>query len=460
MKGKQVPKATAPSKLLSTLSRPQIRGLRRRMGSQVGIPIGDKDSPHLSEDEDVPNSPKVYAERPDTSVKRTKSAMRLRRNPSKTDKLDQTVKIVCNIPTPLIEIAAGLEGIEVPRGFPNLGNTCFLNSALISLYSLSTFRQFFQHLPTSTGPLSTFLSQYCSQSLEIDKYSRSAIVREVLSAMEGFNDGNQHCSYSFIVHLLSSLDGELGEIAGFQGGNVQIEKYRKGKCAQLHDIFSVLVENLFICGKCRKTLAFRNFSYGRTVDVPVPTHFQTSDTVVSFGSGNFYLKNTHKIYSSQDNLEQYLSYFASQQTQYPYSHSAAPLTLSTCLDYYLRTTLMSAGNEFPCRHCGSTRHYKQSFLRHIGTVLVLHFQRYDSARAQKLQTTIEFENRLDLSPYFASRLGYDLKAVVYHEGSLHFGHYTAAVLLNGSWYSYNDEYVRRIDGPTAENAYILFYEAR
>ena len=469
-------KATAPSRLLSAKSGPRLRLVRKEMRIQVEIPIGDNDSPYLSpmdqhttnledEDDPVPNLPRATAGAwgTDPSVKRTVSAMRLRRKPSESNRLDQTIKSACKVPISLREIAVEMGDVRVPLGFANLGNTCFLNSALIALYSISTFRKFFQQLPDSTGPLSTFLNQYCRQSLERTQYSRGAIVHGVLSSVEGFNDGNQHCSYSFIVHLFSSLDAELGsegKIAGSPGENIQIEKYRKGKCAGLHDIFSVLVENLFICSKCRETLAFRNYSYGRTVDVPVPTRFQTSAKVVTFGDGNFYLKNTHKRYTSQDNLEPYLDYFRSQETRYEYFRSDPRLTLSTCLDYYLRTTLMSAGNELPCKQCGNTRHYKQPFLRHLGQVLVLHFQRYDAASAEKLQTTVLFENQLDLSPYFPGRLIYDLKAVVYHEGSLYFGHYTAAVLLNGSWYSYNDENVRMIAGPEAENAYLLFYEAR
>ena len=378
---------------------------------------------------------------------------------------DETIRRPLHQPLPGSSIALfSVERVKVPSGFPNLGNTCFLNSALMALYSLSAFRQFAQSIPLSAGPVSALLRQFCQQNPAI--YNSGEVVRGLLASIPGFKDGRQHCSYSFILHLLASLDTELrseGKVSRSPDltGSLPLEKYKAGKCAKLHDIFSILTENLFICSKCKANISFSNFSYGRTMDLPVPKRFQSFRDMVTFGKGNFYLTNSHNRYRSMDNLETYLAYFSSKDTQNgPFALDSKP-TLYTCFDYCLRATLMTAGNELLCSQCGNTRHYKQPFLRHLSSVLVLHFQRYDELNAGKLETVVPFEDTLDLSPYISSNSPiYDLKAVIYHNGMLYFGHYTATIRLNGTWYSFNDDQVSEVLRPEAENAYLLLYEAR
>lgn len=429
---------------------------------------GDNDCPQFSpthqqasevEEEpkhQLPRETSAGWKRGDNSVGRTTSAIQLRKVVPKP--LDETIKISLHHPS-----LSSSESVKVPLGFPNLGNSCFLNSALIALYSLTSFRQFIQSTPSNTGPVTTQLRRFFLQSP--GDYRGEEVARRLLSLIAGFNDGRQHCTYSFILHLLNSLDTELrseGEISRLSDllDSLPLEKYRVGKCAQLHKIFSVLIENLFICSQCKANISFSNYSYGRTMDLPVPQHFQSLGNMVLFSSGNFYLRNSPQMYISKDRLESFLTCFRSLSLpKTPYLFNSK-LTLSTCFDYCLRATLMTAGNELPCLHCGATRHYKQPFLRHLGNVLVLHFQRYDEATGDKLETKVPFEDSLDLSAYIPGSQVYDLKAVVYHSGTLYFGHYTATIRLNGSWYSFNDRIVSEVSRPAVENAYLLFYEAR
>ena len=90
--------------------------------------------------------------------------------------------------------------------------------------------------------------------------------------------------------------------------------------------------------------------------------------------------------------------------------------------------------------------------------LVLHLKRFNHKGnryviyGEKVKTPVKLLKREKIRGE-----EYELIGVVNHFGSLSFGHYTATVKREGSWYECDDSSVRRrdVDG---SNAYLLFYE--
>jgi len=348
----------------------------------------------------------------------------------------------------------------VPLSLRNLGNTCFVNAALNGLFALDTTRQFFLGSSSDSESLACAFRQLFERSQSIEGF-----IRRLRGKLGDFLDSQQHCAHTFLLRLFAVLDKELPSAgqatSAVQDGDIPLQRYRSNKCAELHDALSVLTENLFICKKCTN-LAFRNYSYSRTLDLPVPVRHQNMEIGVNFGRDNFYLSDSHMKYRSCRETKSYLEYFHLLQKDFPDSFLPPKRrNLTTCFKFLLRATLMSPGNEFPCEKCGcDTQHYKQSFLRHISPVLILHFQLFDESTSGKLRVDIKFDLCLDLSPYLASEGLYDLKAVIYHMGSLYYGHYTATIRLGERWFSCDDERVTKVSEPQTENAYLLFYEKR
>ena len=94
-------------------------------------------------------------------------------------------------------------------------------------------------------------------------------------------------------------------------------------------------------------------------------------------------------------------------------------------------------------------------------VLVFQLKRFNN-NSEKDQTEVSFPVQLKVNEKSNGSevaKNYNLYAVCYHIGeSLHTGHYTASCKnYNGFWYSFSDENVKKIKGPAAENAYLLFY---
>jgi ubiquitin carboxyl-terminal hydrolase 36/42 len=126
-------------------------------------------------------------------------------------------------------------GNHPPKGFLNLGNTCFLNATLQCLAYLPTFSQTLMSLPATargtngrkptkgqrmTAMLSSLFRQvhgHTTEGRESHAISPHGIVRAVPTLGAGgsrsgykFRPGQQEDSHEFLVHLLDAMqDGEL-----------------------------------------------------------------------------------------------------------------------------------------------------------------------------------------------------------------------------------------------------------
>jgi hypothetical protein len=293
--------------------------------------------------------------------------------------------------------------------------------------------------------------------------------------MPAFPTNRQHCAYQYLLGLLTVLEEGMDKkkpLPPSQPMSLLEQKlavYSSAHYPDLFDMFSVVTETLYICCKCGKFR--RSFAYSKGLDVSIPKNYivLTEENCVSFGESNFSNAELWQRYDNPgDNLA---SSFAASLLHIYSTHSAdlqrslvpfypQNITLEDCIGYTTRATLMTAENMLNCTKCGrDTQHFSVSFLRHIGSVLVVHFQRFDETTQGKSYTKVGFSDELDMSKYIQNGGKYTLKAVIRHSGTLIGGHYTAQIKRNGCWYSVDDSVVRRLKtGFSVSSAYILYYE--
>lgn len=148
------------------------------------------------------------------------------------------------------------------------------------------------------------------------------------------------------------------------------------------------------------------------------------------------------------------------------------LTLEKCLRNMRETHVLKDDNAWYCPRCKEHRestHESQLFI--LPEVLTVHLKRFKSSSfgytMTKIDTPVVFPLQLDMQafvdPSVAERqqTKYNLLGVVYHSGSLSYGHYTAQAFCEGSnqWVYYNDSSATCKDTtPAPEGAYILFYQ--
>jgi ubiquitin carboxyl-terminal hydrolase 4/11/15 len=150
------------------------------------------------------------------------------------------------------------------------------------------------------------------------------------------------------------------------------------------------------------------------------------------------------------------------------------LSLERCLRRMAEPEILDEHNQWFCKHC--REHVcaeKKLDIWSVPELLIIHLKRFSTSGygAAKIETEVEFPDRLDMTPFVVSPrtgpLNYKLYAVSEHYGALAGGHYTAHALVRpvlgegaGEWYSFDDTNASRAEAAAAHSslAYVLFYE--
>lgn len=336
------------------------------------------------------------------------------------------------------------------RGLPNLGSTCFLNASLAALYYTYDIDQFVRAL--SNGPISELMIEF--MNLYQVEFDTQDWVRRLLYHFPQYADGRQHCAGSFLLYFLQALDAESEESEGLT--SEAIKQYVKGrKSKQLHEMFSVVQMNVFTCVQCGDIKESK--MYSRVLAVPIPTHYD--DIPLFFNQTDFFSPIVYDLYqTSRENYHTGLINISSDPGRRMLKLRRS-VSLLNCMRYLCRAHLMNGQNKLNCDNCGDLQdHFKQSFVTHIGSVLVLHLQRYDKNAGNKLETYVSApEEELDLTEFSPALGKYQLTAVVCHMGNMDFGHYIANVKAEDGWWQLNDSHIRRIALEEIYDYAILLY---
>ena len=290
-----------------------------------------------------------------------------------------------------------LEGKPGIMGLWNIGLSCYMNSALNSLYFAAPFYQYFSNLPKcSTKGLTSDISFFAN--IYGEKTVSKTHLRAIRRHFPELHDGSMGSAYEFILRLLQVLDEEAQEsryspppLSPYRRDDEiwknELERRMSAGCRPLHDIFSVVVEEVLSCQICK--ISSIRYSYLRSLSLDIP---------------------------SAESIENALSF---------------PASINTCLSDFLSERSINAR----CCICKcKTRTIKRS-LKHIGTALIIHLQRYHSANPY---TEVTVPESLNMSEYFPEAGEYSLCSAILHRGTVLSGHYTCYARTSTSWMLFND----------------------
>lgn len=160
------------------------------------------------------------------------------------------------------------------------------------------------------------------------------------------------------------------------------------------------------------------------------------------------------------------------------SPSKSKMDIYACFDKFCEREQLAEAETLYCSNCKQhLAPIKKMDVWSAPDMLVLQLKRFQYIPGQyfvhreKINELIDFPvEGLDLTKYIKGPKDdiapavYDLYAVSQHSGGLGGGHYTAICknFKDGSWYSFNDSHVSRVDASSAvdSSAYVLFYKRR
>ncbi|TIA88057.1 hypothetical protein E3P99_02813 [Wallemia hederae] len=382
-----------------------------------------------------------------------------------------------------------------PRGFRNLGKTCFLNVVLQAFIANPLLRSYFlseKHnhaLCTRERCTACELDKLFMQvhQPDIAPLGPTSLLHNLWTApgasdLAGYAQQDAHEAYISLLNLVHA------------GCTDHAHPLNEPCTCIIHSTFQGTLQSELRCGKCGYASITSDPFLDVSLDVgssgvqgvgvggggvgasaPPPANGSSSGMN---GAGT--VKNgANMAKNGANNLKNGASSAASTSKNNP--PSLAPQTLDNCLRRYTH----AEHSDWKCTRCSAAdASTKQLSFRKLPTVLAFQIKRYEHGLwAQKLDAPVRFPLTLDMRHYTSSREGaegkdgaegashtqepdemhlYDLFCVINHLGEMETGHYTCASRFGEQWFRCEDADVTptNIKSVLDSQGYMLLYIKR
>jgi ubiquitin C-terminal hydrolase len=328
-------------------------------------------------------------------------------------------------------------------GLVNLGNTCYINSAIQCLSNTYELTEY-------------FLNNSYKDDYDNDKEFH-IIVREWKRLIDGIWDTNCTISPTSFIKTVKVISYKKGLINFVGMGQNDVQEFLVFLIDSIHEILAkeVIIK---ISGKVVNDIdrmaleamkmwkIFFKDSYSIMVDLFYGQLVSTIELDDSVSSRNY----------------DPCCYFS---LPIPNKNN---INIYDCFDLFTSTEVLDGDNMVKCEKTGKLKIGKKTIkIWNFPKILIIHLKRFDN-NGNKLTNFINFPlQNLNLNKYCVGydkfNSNFDLFGICNHSGSLNGGHYFAYCKNpNGKWYNYNDSSVREINesGINTDSAYCLFYRKK
>lgn len=358
-------------------------------------------------------------------------------------------------------------------GLSNMGNTCFMNSALQCLSNTQPLTQYiltdeFIKDINPNNPLGMHgeIARTYADLIKImwSGNNSSFLPREFKCAVSRFapqfNGFAQQDCQELMAFLLDGLHEDSNRIQNkpyietkndteSRPDEVVAEEswanYKRRNDSIVVDTFHAMLKSTLVCPGCKLvSVTFDPFCY---LSLPL--------VVPQFA---------HLTISPDDDSIESLS---------PKVTPKPTLQLKDCITQFTNVERLGAEDPWYCPKCKKHQQATKKFdIWSLPKVLIIHLKRFSFSRSwrDKIDTMVEFPiEGLDMTDYVLNskqkeqkKLTYNLIGVANHFGGLGGGHYTAYAknYVQNAWYSFDDALVTPISSSNVvtRSAYVLFYQ--
>ncbi|GAA5911324.1 hypothetical protein JCM8208_005218 [Rhodotorula glutinis] len=310
----------------------------------------------------------------------------------------------------------------VGAGLQNLGNTCFLNSALqVLIHTPPLVRYLEGQGHAHTNCVMTQKKGFCmtcamkvlvKQSFTPGKrsYPPNVVVKHLKGIARHFRLGRQEDSHEFLRFFIDAMAA-----SALAGKSPKLDQKIK-ETTFIHQLFGGRLRSRVHCLACEHN----SDTFDSILDVSLD---------LAGGRAN---------------------------------------SLKDALENLVRKDKLTGQNKYKCEKCKKLVNAEKNFtIDEAPLVLTIHLKRF-TPTGRKLAYPLKYPEQLKLGPYMSSANSdsgpsYRLYGLILHSGSgPHSGHYTSYVrAADERWYDMNDDYVSPVPGGKAplgeRNAYVLFY---
>lgn len=267
-------------------------------------------------------------------------------------------------------------------GLDNLGNTCYLNSAIQLLCNCTVLVKLLSSFNFKSNKLNIikqFLNNY-KRSKSISPIEVKNLVAEKDSKFSG---NKQHDSHEFLIILIEIIEDELKNEDEINISDISIKKI-------INVLFSTTVSSIIYCeelDKKSKTRIEENI-----LSVPIP---------------------------KKENV-----------------------TIEDCLDKYSEIEHLSGDSKWYDEDSNTYYDaYKRLYLKSLPKYLIINLKRFSFFSSNsKNNTNVIVNNELKIRD-----TTYKLTGIIIQEGSANFGHYYSIIQNNNKWYLCNDSNISEIN---------------